>query len=628
MAMEFPLTSGPRARVPLVAILLLGFWAAITSGLASAADSLSGHLSVGGRNVDVDGDEGKYKQQVNLDSGARLFDFGFVYEPDGEGANVPDRVEAAASGLGGDPYQSLRLGVRKYGGYRLTYERSQSDYFYEDLLIDPADENPTTSNGGDFHHFDFQRIRDSADLDVQLTDQAKLLVGFDQYTKKGDSTTVLDISREEFEMDQSIDETLQNYDIGLVYDWNRASLRLNQRWRQSDNDVYIFLPGASDGSAPGAPTRLDSFFLEQPYSYDSQETQAGLTLRPTGRWDVQADLLYADLDMDVDALESTIGFDYLGNPLPGTLSADGSSNRTIRQIYLTTGYALTDRLRLTASARDQHLDQDSDLDIASATGASDWKIDNTTFALGMEAVLRDDWTVSGGWTTQKRDTDYDQSSDGIGRSADEETKTDGYYLVVAYRPGTAFSASFSAEDNSIDDPFTVSSPTDSRRYRLRAVYRWDNGLGLSAAYAWRKHENDDSGWEAKSEQADLRVTYSLNALSISVGASFVDLDRSIDQRVQAGSRRLLFPIRYSADSDFWDGTVRWQVMDRVDLVGSYRQYDNDGSFEVSRDDARLGVDVELTPIYSLGASYRNIDYDEDFESFDADIWEVSIGLRW
>lgn len=618
----------PGQRLQTIATLLVGCWAAVTGGMADAADPISGHLSVGGRNVSVAGDDAKFKQQVNLDSGARLFDFGFVYEPAGTGSTVPDRIEAAASGLGGDPYQSLRLGVRKYGSYRFTYERSQSDYFYEDIFLDPADESATRSNGGDYHHFDFQRIRDSADLDVQLTDQAKLLVGFDQYTKKGDRTTVLDLSREEFEMDQSIDETLQNYDIGLVYDWNRASVRVNQRWRQFDNDVHIFLPGASEGSAPGAPTRLDSFFLEQPYGYDSRETQAGLTLRPTDRWDVQADVLYADLDMDVDAVESVIGLDYLGNPLPTPLAADGASNRTIRQVYLSTGYALTGRLRLTASIRDQHLDQDTDLDFASSTGVSDWKIDNTTFALGMEAVLRDDWTVSGGWTTQKRDTDYDQSTDGLGRSADEETQADGYYLVVAYRPGNAFSASFSAEDNSIDDPFTLSSPTDSRRYRLRAAYRWDNGLGVSAAYAWRKHENDDSGWEAKSEQADLRLTYSMDVLSVSVGASFVDLDRSIDQQVQAGTRQLLFPISYSADSDFWDGTLRWHLLERVDLLGSYRQYENDGSFKVSRDDARLGVDVRLTPIYSLGMNYRNIDYNEDFESFDADIWEMSIGLRW
>ncbi|MEZ5553263.1 MAG: hypothetical protein R3E82_20450 [Pseudomonadales bacterium] len=618
----------PGQRLQTIATLLVGCWAAVTGGMADAADPISGHLSVGGRNVSVAGDDAKFKQQVNLDSGARLFDFGFVYEPAGTGSTVPDRIEAAASGLGGDPYQSLRLGVRKYGSYRFTYERSQSDYFYEDIFLDPADESATRSNGGDYHHFDFQRIRDSADLDVQLTDQAKLLVGFDQYTKKGDRTTVLDLSREEFEMDQSIDETLQNYDIGLVYDWNRASVQVNQRWRQFDNDVHIFLPGASEGSAPGAPTRLDSFFLEQPYGYDSRETQAGLTLRPTDRWDVQADVLYADLDMDVDAVESVIGLDYLGNPLPTPLAADGASNRTIRQVYLSTGYALTGRLRLTASIRDQHLDQDTDLDFASSTGVSDWKIDNTTFALGMEAVLRDDWTVSGGWTTQKRDTDYDQSTDGLGRSADEETQADGYYLVVAYRPGNAFSASFSAEDNSIDDPFTLSSPTDSRRYRLRAAYRWDNGLGVSAAYAWRKHENDDSGWEAKSEQADLRLTYSMDVLSVSVGASFVDLDRSIDQQVQAGTRQLLFPISYSADSDFWDGTLRWHLLERVDLLGSYRQYENDGSFKVSRDDARLGVDVRLTPIYSLGMNYRNIDYNEDFESFDADIWEMSIGLRW
>ena len=615
-----------RTRTPYH--LMLGVGCMLAAMAASAADTFTGHVSVGGRNVDVDGDEGKYRQHVNLDSGARLFDFGIVFEPGEQGNATPDRVEASATGLGGDPYQNIRFGVRKYGTYRFTYERRESEYFYEDILIDPADENPNASNGGDFHHFDFDRVRDSVDFDVQLTDKAKLLLGFDQYTKKGDNTTVLDIEREEFELEQPVDQTLKNYDIGFEYRWDRAAITLNQRFREFDNDVEMFLPGASEGSAPGAPTRLDSFFLEQPYGYDSQETQAGLTLRLTDRWDVQADLLYADLDMDVDSLESADGLDFLGNPLQTSIEGVGSSNRTINQLYLSTGYALTDSVRLTASVRDQHLDQDSDLDLDGAAGVSDWTIDSTAVMLGVETIVFDDWTLSAGWTTEQRDTDYDQAFDGNGRAADEKSDSDGYYLMVGYRPGSRLSLSFSAEDNSIDDPFTLASPTDSRRYRLRAGYNWDMGLKLSAAYAWRKNENDHSDWQAKSEQADLRLTYSIDPITVSLGASFVDLDRSIDQLVTGGPRQLLFPVRYDADSDFWDGLVRWHVIERVDVMASYRRYENDGSFEVKRDDARVGVDVKLSGNYTLGGTYRNIDYDEDFESFDADIWELSFGLRW
>ena len=615
-----------RPRLPYRS--LLGIGCMMTGMAAFAADTFSGHVSVGGRNVDVDGDESKYRQHVNLDSGARLFDFGIVFEPDERGIGTPDRIEASATGLGGDPYQNLRFGVRKYGTYRFTYERRESEYFYEDLLIDPADENPNSSNGGDFHHFDFDRVHDSVDFDVQITDRAKLLLGFDQYTKKGDNTTVLDIEREEFELDQPVDQTLKNYDIGFEYRWDRAAVTFNQRFREFDNDVEMFLPGASEGSAPGAPTRLDSFFLEQPYGYDSQETQAGLTLRPTDRWDVQVDVLYADLDMDVDSLETPDGLDFLGNPLQTPIEGVGSAERTISQIYLSTGYAITDRVRLTASVRDQHLDQDGDLDLAGADGASDWTIDSTAVSLGVETVILDDWTISGGWTTEQRDTDYDQSFDGAGRNADEETDSDGYYLIVGYRPGSRLSLSFSAESNSIDDPFTLASPTDSRRYRLRAGYRWDMGLKLSAAYAWREHENDHSDWEAKSEQTDLRLTYSTDPVTVSLGASFVDLDRSIDQRVTAGTLQVLYPISYEASSDFWDASVRWHVLERVDAMASYRRYDNDGSFDVKRNDARLGIDVDLPGSYVAGATWRNVDYDEDYESFDADIWELMFGLRW
>jgi hypothetical protein len=603
---------------------------AATLAVAAPAlgDSFSGLIDVGIREVDVQGDENKYKQHVNLDSGPRLFGLRFSFEPDA-GTSSPDRITFDSHGLGGDPYQNLHAEIRKFGAYHFTYERRQSDYFYEDLLIDPDDVDIEASNAGDFRTFDFRRIHDRADFQIQMTDRASFTLGFDRYEKEGESTTPIDVEREEFELDAPVDETLQNFDLGFEYAWDHLTLILNQRWREFDNDASAFLPGASEGSEPGEPTRLDYFFLDQPYGYDSAESQIGLIAHPTDRWQIKADLFYADLEMDFDAAERSQGSDWMDIPFTRDIEGGGGADRETLQLFLSTSYSITDRVRLTASIREQQLDQDADLTFDDIPGLSAWEIDTTGLALGAEALVGDDWTVSGGWTGERRETRYDAALDEFDAGADVKTDRSGFYLVVAYRPDMHWNLSFSAEDNGIDDPFTLTSPTDARRLRLRGAYRWDNGLKLSASYARRENSNDNSGWESDTGHADVRLTYAGTPVTLSLGASFVDTERSIDQPVTGGFRQDLFLIRYDADSSFYDGSVRWHTTEWLDLSASFRDYQNDGSFEVARQDARLAAEFKLPHQYGIELSYRLVDFEEDdLEAFDADIWQASLTYRW
>ena len=615
----------PKRRFPAMALTVM---TGLTTPLANA-QTFSGNIDLGIREVDVAGDENKYRQHVNLDSGPRLFGLSFAFEPAPGNTAAPDRLTFDAHGLGGDPYQNLRVDIRKFGGYRFTYEHRQSDYFYEDLLIDPDDIDIEASNGGDFRTFDFRRIHDKADFEIQMTDRATFSLGFDRYEKNGDSTTPIDVEREEFELDAPVSETLQNFDVGFEYAWDQVTVSLNQRWREFDNDVTAFLPGGSEGSDPNEPTRLDFFFFDQPYGYDSSESQVGLVARPTDRWDIRADLFYADLEMDFAASERAQGVDFLDIPFNRDIEGGGGADRETVQVFVSTSYHITDRIRLTARIRDQQLEQDAVVTFNDIPGLSDWKIDTTGFALGAEAVVGEDWTLSGGWTGERRKTRYEAALDEFDAGEDVKTDRDGFYLVVAYRPGRQWNLSFSAEDNGIDNPFSLASPTDARRYRFRGAYRWDNGLNLSASYSRRETMNDDSGWESDTGHTDVRLTWNGTRVTVSAGASFVDIDRSIDQLVAGGFRQDLFMIRYDAESSFYDGSVRWNVVKWLDLSASFRDYQNDGSFEVARQDAKFQVGFKLPYDYGINLSYRLVDFEEDdLEAFDADIWEASLTYRW
>ena len=114
--------------------------------------------------------------------------------------------------------------------------------------------------------------------------------------------------------------------------------------------------------------------------------------------------------------------------------------------------------------------------------------------------------------------------------------------------------SASIEDNSIDDPFTLASATENRRYKLSIRQRWDNGLSLTGSYRRTDVENGASGWAADTEQTAVRMSYRNTRFLVSGGYTAVETARSMDQLVTAGFRQNLFLIGYSADSSFADAS--------------------------------------------------------------------------
>lgn len=618
---------GPIARAATViawpALLFLGGWPS-----AMAQDRVSGHVSAGWRGVWQSGSDAKYDQHVDLDDGVRLFDFAFSYLPEAQdGPWLPDRVDLQASNLGGDPYDSMRLDVQKYGAYRFTYQRQSSDYFYDDSAL--GSEFPDAD--GNFRRFDFERDTDRAKLELDLSDRARLFVGYDRYEKSGKSLTVLDVEREEFELNKPIDETFQSFEFGLSYAWDRVNLTWTERYRDFDDDSSISLSEFSLGSEPAEPTELDFFFLDLPYQYDGWEHQLAVNARPLDRLTLTANVIIGDLDADLKARERSQGVDFLGRPFARDISGTGGIDQD-RDLYdVSVAYDVSEAISVFGRYRWHELKQSGDSQFEQ-DAVSRWDIDTDIFEAGGEWRPRRNVTVSAGWTRENRDVDYRQANEDFDDAEDEETQLDGYFVRVSFAPIEGLDLYFSGELNDIDDPFTLASPTDSTRFRVQGRYRWEGGWGLSANYRYADYENDNTDWETDSHQADLRVTYTGSRLTLSAGYTYVDVSRSFVQLVRGDIlpfRVDRFDVDYEADSDFVDGAVTWKLNQRWTLGGSFRYYDNSGSYDVQRDDARIFAEVEVLDGYLLGLNYRYVDYEEDsFDEFDADILELSVGRRW
>jgi hypothetical protein len=591
------------------------------------ADAFTGSVSLGVRSVDVDGTEAKYREDVNLDDGPRVFGVRLRYAaPTGE--TPVDRVELDAANLGGDPFESIHLGVRKYGTYDLRLDRRRSEYFYDDTILPAAVASVIGSTGGDFHTFDFERVRSTAAVDIEATPRTRVSLGLENQTRTGDSTTTLTVERDEFELEKPLDESLNTASVGVRHAWEHVTLIADEQVRNFENTSELFLPGASAGRNPADTASLQFFTFDQSYDFAVRSHSLRVLAAPAPRLDLEAGWRLDDLDLDSSGNEQAGGTSAAGVPFATSRSGPGTVGRDIEIVDAAVRFSFTERVHLVSAARRSRLEQTGDLAIGANVGASVWDIATDGYEIGAELALSSVVTITAGWSRESRSTTYGWTFDAVAAGRDVETHRAGYFARLMLELASGLEVTASVEDNSIDDPFTLASPTSSTRYKATARWRWDNGLSLSANYRRTNVDNDVSSWLADTEQADARLIYQRPRLRLSGGYTRIDLDRSVQQAVTAGARVTLFAIDYAAQSSFRDASGRWEVGDRFAIGGDLRAYDNRGSFGIARDDYRAFFDVRIKDQYSLQAAYRDLEYVEDaYDAYDATILEVAFGLR-
>jgi len=608
---------------------LLVFARAPALAQQTAPPPLTGSVSVGVRSVDVDGAATKFREDINLDDGVRILEANLHYQPSERGTGI-DRLDFDATGLGGDPFETIHFGVRKYGAFDLKLDHRKSAYFYEDTILPAALASVTGSTRGDVHHFNFERIRDNAALDIDLSPATRLSFGLEHQTRAGDSTTTLTQQRDEFGLNRPLDESLNGLTVGLRHAWDHITLVIDEQLHDFRNTSELVLPGASPGSNVSDPATLQFFMANQSYDYKSHAHSVRLLAKPTAKLDLNAGWRTESLDLDMQANESSQGTTFNGVPFTSTLQGPAVVGRDITVGDFGFGYALGERIRVIGSARHNRLSQDGGITYGTSIGTGTWGIDTDGWEAGFEYAVTSAILVSAGWSTETRTDDRSWTLD-TDSSIDtgEKTSRDGYFARLLMHRTGGLELTASVETNTINDPFALASPTASHRYKVGLKRRFSNGLSINGSYRKTDVDNSNSGWLADTKQADVRVLYQRNRLQVSAGYSEIDLKRSIDQLVTAGTVQRLFLIDYAADSALWDASARWQINSRYSIGGELRAYDNYGSFRLARDDRRAFLDVALGMSYALRVSYRNLDYREDaYDNYDARLLEVALRVRW
>jgi len=609
--------------------------APVVRGQSGSGASLSGGFQLGFRVVEVGGQEDKYAEDVNLTDGPRLFRLSFELTPSRDLRDFIDRFQLDLSNVGGDPFETQRLAVKKYGRYSLKYERRKSSYIFNDDSSAAA-AAAHQLGAGSFHSHDFERVQDTARLDLWLTKRAKLKLGFERFTKRGDGTLTLDVERDEFDLRSPIDESMNGYRVAFEYVWPDVTLAIEEEIRQYDAAVASFLPGFSEGHDPDDPTELDFFFLDQPYELLSKTHTARVLAHPGSRLTLRAAASLQDLGVDLQAAEHAQGIDYQGAEFSSERSGDGHIDRDSQLFDVDVSFLLNDRLALLGAVRRRELDQEGGRSLGTERGTGEWRMEKTGAEVGLRVVASRKLTLSGGVRHETRDLSSTWRAEGDSGGVEQETRQTGYFVSLGWRPTRRFRLSGGVEDGSFDGPFTPLSPTTQRLYRLRGQYGAGEGFSLSGSGRLNSVKNDASGWRSTNGTLNLRAGYRRASFSASLGYSLVAFERQMDQTVTTlpgfqGGVEFLVPIAYDVDSNIVDGRVIWSFVERWRLGGVFKLYDSDGSFAFQRRDLRGYVEVEIGADYVAHVGIRGLDYDEalhDHDDYDATIAEISIGYRW
>jgi hypothetical protein len=147
----------------------------------------TGSATFGYRFTDVSGYQPKFQELINLRQGPRLLDFNlFGKAQDGEN-RFADDYSLTGSGIGGDPFASGQLTVRKKNVYDLRVNFRQSYYYWDrnDAAALPNGLSGLTSN----HNWATVRKLGSVNLLVHATNHLKFSFEYYRNTRDGDTFT-------------------------------------------------------------------------------------------------------------------------------------------------------------------------------------------------------------------------------------------------------------------------------------------------------------------------------------------------------------------------------------------------------------------------------------------------------
>jgi len=144
-----------------------------------------GSVTFGYRFTDIKGYEPKFEELFDLKSGPRLLDFSLFGEAQEGRSRFADDYSLTASGIGGDPYSTVQLTVRKPNLYDLRVNFRQSYYYWN------HNDSAALPNGlyGLTNQHNWATVRKLGSMNLLVHATTNLRFSFEYYRNTRDGVT-------------------------------------------------------------------------------------------------------------------------------------------------------------------------------------------------------------------------------------------------------------------------------------------------------------------------------------------------------------------------------------------------------------------------------------------------------
>lgn len=207
-------------------------------------------LEIGYRWLDLKGDNGMYRTQINERGGLLIRSFTLATS-DFEGhTTLVDRFRIDVSDLGVGPAESLRVEASRSGAYRLRLGYRATDAF----SALPAFANPLLGDGIVPGQHTYNRTRKMLDVDLELLPERAVtpFVGYTWNDNHGPGQTTYHLGQDEFRLLQNLRERDREIRAGASFHFASVYGQITQGWRTfRGTDSLTLASGAGDGNNPG-----------------------------------------------------------------------------------------------------------------------------------------------------------------------------------------------------------------------------------------------------------------------------------------------------------------------------------------------------------------------------------------
>lgn len=630
-----------KTILPISALLAaLIFSQAIVLRAQDKETNFYGNFMFGYRTVDTSGAYDKYKEHINLEKGARLFNFSLTYIATDDLKKLFDRFTLNVNNFGGDPFETFRLSLQKFGRYKFQYDRRKSDYFYNDLQT-------IAGLRYDAHSFDFSRISDSGLFNLILGTNASVYINFDHFAKSGSSATTFDIEGTQFLMDEPLSEKFTETTVGLDLHVSRYSLIFEERIQDYKNSNGVFLPGYADGGlAAGYQTSLSAFRLNQPYDFKTHVTSFRFNARPVDGLLIRGTAQLSDQDTHLTYSEEAIGTDSFGRNYATAAAGGGEFNRKIQLYDFDTTYFIFNRVAIVGAVRYDTFKQNGSLTVNGEPETADFGFNTLGIEAGLQYEFKPKLVLTVGYRNEQRKltnletVTYADKTVRNGLFGNLKWDFRNIKLTVDYQHGN------------YDDPYTLLSPTLFDRFRATAKCQM-KAFSASASYLMNRTRNEVPGGvefrilfapdnysdllKASNNQFNLRLGYNLAKINAGLGFSLIDFKTDSDRQISfnpywtgpAGT----FPwaIHYEGKSVLWDASFDYALEKNWKVRAYFNSYKNSGFWPLDRTNLKAYLEYTFSAGYVTQIGYRYVNFkekDSGFNDYKASILEFSFGYRW